>query len=68
VSGILLIAVDGEDDAVSIGLNGKDKKLVITSHGKIDISADSEVTLKGSKITVQADGDLVLKGATVKIN
>jgi len=68
VSGILLIAVDGEEDAVSIGLNGKEKKLVVSSRGKIEISADSDVTLKGAKITVQADGDLVLKGATVKIN
>ncbi len=67
--GIQIVAVDsGKETAVTIGLNGKDKKLVVQSMGDVDVDAVGDITLKGAKVTVQATGELVLKGATVKIN
>jgi phage protein D/phage baseplate assembly protein gpV len=69
IFGINIVAVDtGKETAVSIGLNGKDKKVVVQSEGDVDVDAVGDIILKGAKITVQAQGELVLKGATVKIN
>jgi uncharacterized protein (DUF2345 family) len=53
---------------VGIGLNGKDKKLVVQTTGNVDVTADGDITLKGTKISVEAQGELVLKGATIKLN
>jgi phage baseplate assembly protein gpV len=69
IFGINIVAVDsGKATAVSIGLNGKDKKLVVHSEGDVDVDATGNVSIKGAKISVEAQGELVLKGATVKIN
>jgi phage baseplate assembly protein gpV len=69
ISGINVVAVDdGGTTAVSIGLNGKDKKLVVQTSGNVDVTADGDITLKGTKISVEAQGELVLKGATIKLN
>lgn len=65
ISGITLMTADGD---VSIGLNAKDKKLVVQCQGAIEIDAQGEMKLHGSKVTVQADGELILKGATIKLN
>ncbi|MEO5941504.1 MAG: VgrG-related protein [Candidatus Limnocylindrales bacterium] len=67
--GIVLRAVDGgQSSVVSIVLNALDKKLSIQCSGAVDITADGEVSLRGSKVTIQADGEMVLKGATIKLN
>ena len=68
-AGIILRAVDGQGGSVvSIGLNAKDRKLVVTSEGDIELEALGDITLKGANVTVQADRDLVLKGTTIKLN
>ena len=51
-----------------IGLNARDKKLTLVSHGDIEIRSKGEMTLSGPKITMQADGELILKGAQIKLN
>jgi uncharacterized protein (DUF2345 family) len=53
---------------VSIGLNAKDKKLVIQTEDAVEITAMGDITLKGANVTVQADSQLVLKGAQIKLN
>lgn len=64
-SGITLMTKDG---TVAIGLDARDKKLVLQCQGEIEIRADTEMKLSGRKITVQADGELILKGAQIKLN
>lgn len=60
--GIIVSAVDGDRrSVVSIGLNGKEEKLVIHSTGNIDLDADGDITVK-------AAGELVLQGAKIKLN
>lgn len=68
-AGIIIRAVDGQGGSVvSIGLNAKDKKLVVMSEGDIEVDALGDITLKGANVTVQADRELVLKGSTIKLN
>jgi uncharacterized protein involved in type VI secretion and phage assembly len=69
IAGIVLRAVDGGGaEVVSLDLDAKDRKLVITSQDKIEIRATGDIELKGANVTVQADAQLVLKGAQIKLN
>lgn len=68
-SGIILRAVDDSGNSmVSIGLNAKDRKLVIQTDDKVEVDAMGDISLKGTNVTVEASGTLVLKGGQVKIN
>lgn len=62
------IAIVTKDATVAIGLNARDKKLMLTCQGEVEIRSDGEMKLSGPKITMQADGELVLKGAQIKLN
>jgi phage protein D/phage baseplate assembly protein gpV len=69
IAGITLSAADDQGGSVvSIGLNAKDKKLVIQTEDAVEITAMGDITLKGANVTVQADSQLVLKGAQIKLN
>jgi uncharacterized protein involved in type VI secretion and phage assembly len=67
--GIIIRASDAQGGSlVSIGLNAKDRKLVIQSEDAVEVTAMGDITLKGTNVTVQADSQLVLKGAQIKLN
>ena len=70
IFGVHIVAVDsGKETAVSIGLNGKDKKLVVQSMGDVDVDAMGDITLKGKNVSIEATQVLVLSGKSqVKIN
>ena len=69
VSGIILRAVgDNGESLVSIGLNAKERKLVVTSDDAIEVEALGDVSIRGRNIAIEADAELVLKGATIKLN
>lgn len=68
LAGIVLQAVDGRRSVVSVGLNAKDRKLVLISDDKVEVRATGDIELKGTNVTIEADGQLVLKGSQIKLN
>ena len=64
-SGITLVT---KDATVGIGLNARDKRLVLHSNGSIEADANGDLKITAANITLEASGQLVLKGGTIKLN